>query len=740
VRQDAADSQDCGSSEVNETVTRLVRSSQARDYQQVSRGLMQLVELGSVPVHLLQPVLNELATTLPQAGGQPNVVTPDIVSELAYQLSNAYRQLNLSSCNLCTKSVMQIMKALADIAVLTADKLSPQSMSNLAFAFGCLHVRNDQLMSLIAAEVLVKIDRFDHRHLSNTAWAFARCGLWNKELAQALAQKSKEKIATFSPKSLSNICWATAQWGAREDELMEVIAKEVISKHASFTPSSMATTAWASATLHFKHDELMTVISRESLKNIAKFEKQDLTHLAWAYANLRIQDAPLFEAIMDSIRRNISGTRPSELANIAWAITKNQFAEHDVMTLLAEEATPQIGNFKTAEITMLTWAFAVSGVKHLEMMTEIGLKVARRVNKFSSAQLAQVAWAFGALSMRHETFCMALSEGKETIVEDASAHSLQQFVWSFAMSQIRDEVFMEMAMPKIVAEISRLKPLSLIRTLWAYNTLMVDRPELVEAIIAAAVENIEDFSLKGLMRLVDSVNVSCSSGKLPSQDKLEEVMQERMEKLAELLEQSCPDFQSLNQPLSTGIAEQLLDRSFGHHFNLKGTQYMLSRLHFKMPCYSFIARCNKRVKCQECLEYAAVEVEVKLSTSEQDKARRTLFVHGADDKLGEGEVCRVWNMLNMNSEPLWVGEKQSNSSRKVLQLALADACALIFSELGVDRTSEEECKAVTGVMRILLTMVPTLSCFLLLLQVRARFPQVRIDFVEVLTEYTSLAP
>eukprot|EP00913_Durusdinium_trenchii_P023832 g22381.t1 len=160
--------------------------------------------------------------------------------------------------------------------------------------------------------------------------------------------------------------------------------------------------------------------------------------------------------------------QPAEIANMAWALAKSHLVREPIMR------------------------------KDLQLMLEIGSKVSQRCSKFTPPQLSHIIWAFGALGMRHIDLCESVAKCCQSafVTTDNSgtsynANSLTQVVWGFASVQYRN------------SGVSALKPLALWRCASAYNSMLMNNKEIKQAILVEACNKKNDFSLKGLTRLLE---------------------------------------------------------------------------------------------------------------------------------------------------------------------------------------------------------------------------------------------
>jgi len=627
----------------------------------------------------------------------------------------------LGKLQLTDPIVVELLKRIAEITQYQADRFSPHDMAGIVWGFASLGVRNEALMSVIAAEIVNKISEFDQRQLSNAAWAFAKCGLWNEQLVNAIAEESLSKISTFTAQSLSHISWAMAQWATRKDDLMAAITTEVRKKTGEFQPAPLAMTAWSCASLQIKDVHLMSTISAKAISKIKAFKTQDVAHLAWAFANLRMQDQQLFNVMAEEVQQNIKGSLPSELANIAWAFSKNNFAHEPLMNLIANEAVSQLRIFKAAEIAMLSWAFAVAGLPRKQLMSEVGAQVSKRIERFSGPQLSHITWAFGALSLRHSEFLQTLSAHVHLTLSAFRPQALANIAWAFAMLTFRDDDLLRAMAPEIARDASELRPLALARCAWAYRVLAVRNTELMAAITVEALHKVQEFPTKALAKLVDSVYISP-----PAREHvlLEEALGARLAHLSSFFKDAWrPGGQALSMS-TENYSASLMD--FGLlDCGIVGTPMLLSQLAIELPSLAFIRRCRARewAKCQQDRDFRTNRefTVAQVAVSALDRPLHDWVIRYSDGAEDREPTRGHWL--------LQVDLPGSTGGSDPTYLVLAEICDRLFG-LGVDLNSVDACRAVSGTVQLLATVLPDVSTVGVMHQFAMWFPHVTLEFAE----------
>jgi len=115
---------------------------------------------------------------------------------------------------------------------------TPQGLSNMAWAFAQIAVRDVPFLCEIATACVDKMAEFSSQALSNTAWAFAT--LWCRDVPLLTAIEYHVEGTDFQPQELSNLVWAFA--------MLQISTPPV--EHAlvlDFSAQQLANTIWAFA-------------------------------------------------------------------------------------------------------------------------------------------------------------------------------------------------------------------------------------------------------------------------------------------------------------------------------------------------------------------------------------------------------------------------------------------------------------------------------------------------------------
>eukprot|EP00928_Gymnodinium_smaydae_P098472 TRINITY_DN9162_c4_g1_i1.p1 TRINITY_DN9162_c4_g1~~TRINITY_DN9162_c4_g1_i1.p1 ORF type:complete len:989 (-),score=122.07 TRINITY_DN9162_c4_g1_i1:213-3179(-) len=635
----------------------------------------------------------------------------------------------IGKVQLSDQTVKGLLFNIAEVAKHRMDSFTPRDISGIVWRFVSLVVRPHDFMSLIAAEIVKKRRDFDPTQLATTAWAFAKCGLWNKHLANAIADECLEKIEVFYAKSLSHMAWAMALWGTRKDDLMNAIAIQVEGKIQDLTMTPLSMIAWSFASLQVQNPRLMAAISKEA-QRIRVFKAQDIAHLAWAFAKLSVQDNELFDLLSVEFRHLTTNAQPPVLAKTAWAFSKANVIDQELQAAIAIECVKQITKFKPGEITMLSWAFASTGEQHHQLMAEIGSQAVSKIRYYSPTQLSHIAWAFGALALRHEEFFKAIADLVTKKVALFSSGGLSDITWACAMIMYRDERMLRLAASQISKDIGVLRPLALTRCAWAYKALSVHSFQLLSAISEEAMRKLQDFPTKALVKLVDD------SYAKPAPE-LEEAVLVRTRKIASLMQKAW-----VNRASLTGTAMQMHGQDFKRlgvrDLGKVGTPLLLHLLNFDVPERSFMRWCFQQPWLDHVLQEQGKDTnDASASANAVTAARYELAFHGktAKDHVYADSNGVDEEEMSMKSLQLltWVDALDNSGGGVSMYRVLAELCTITAS-LDVDLQDEDACSEVTGSVQMLSSFVPCLASLGCLLQFTIIFPNVSVQFCELISE------
>ena len=103
------------------------------------------------------------------------------------------------------------------------------------------------LFTELSRVAISKIGSFKAQELSNIAWAFATLNIKDVALFTAISRAAVGKMGSFKAQELSNIAWAFATLNIKDVPLFTAISRAVMDKMGSLNTQDLANTAWAFA-------------------------------------------------------------------------------------------------------------------------------------------------------------------------------------------------------------------------------------------------------------------------------------------------------------------------------------------------------------------------------------------------------------------------------------------------------------------------------------------------------------
>mmetsp|Transcript_43783 Transcript_43783/g.103468 ORF Transcript_43783/g.103468 Transcript_43783/m.103468 type:complete len:857 (-) Transcript_43783:94-2664(-) len=721
ISRQQADSRESG---INQNLEELRRRDQSGHFTVTPQRAVQLI-------HLIQGVV------------EANQCSASQLTDIMYTMGKVY--LGIRSPEVAQATVM-IVQACGQKVKFRPEHMEPLDLSNVVMcvanmggggAGGVTGTKDDQLMSIVAAEVVKKILKFEPKELANTAWAFAKCGLWNDVLVRNISQQCVEKMREFQPVNLSTLAWAMAQWGAGSEDLFGKLSDVACSKMDQFQPANLAMISWAFSNVNLFDKQLSVKVSKRASSQLSKFKISELSHLIWAYANHKIDDADLFEAVSKDAAGKLSEAAPSELSNIAWAYAKVGIVPETLMHSIAEQAIDKISGFKAHEIAQLIWAFAVAGIASEKLMLVIGHEVAGDLTAYSAHQLSHIAWAFGAVSMRHQAFFDGLCEYALARIQDFKAHGLSNLIWAMAMVGHRNEELSSKAAEEIVRTSGELRPVGFSRCTWAWRKNLAHMPDLQKAFTTEALKKERDFGTKILVKFADARFPSATPEEM---QKLLRVLEVRIEEVTSFLTGRWPNNNNGPRVDPRQMDVQEYSRSANSYgipdFGITGTPIALKQLQIGNVSRLFM------LKCLQSLQTLEEEETERKTQGGMDRAfmEYNLVVDGQPPVPVVGFLTQQPQRKDAARESLktqWlhaVEQPTRPGTPEMLQpvhALLAELVNTIEKHVQMDDiVAQKDSGKVKGVVEILTTVPPSLSCIGVMWQFNVLFQNVTVKFTD----------
>jgi len=196
-------------------------------------------------------------------------------------------------------------------------------MSNTAWAFATLGLRDAPLLNAIAASAIAMMSEFEGnvQNLSNTVWSFASRQVVHHPLMASISAPSLRTIHLFDPQTLSNTAWAFAKVGVQDETLLYSIASASINMITAFDGQNLANIAWSFSIMTVTHMPLIQAIASSALSRIKDLGTQSLADLAWACSQHCEVDFAAVSLLVDRLKEAVdllSSALPATLEAPAW--------------------------------------------------------------------------------------------------------------------------------------------------------------------------------------------------------------------------------------------------------------------------------------------------------------------------------------------------------------------------------------------------------------------------------------
>lgn len=583
----------------------------------------------------------------------------------------AFAKLDLKNDDLIAAISEEIIKKIYDT--------SPQQLANSAWAFGKMLKYDEHMMTAVAEEVIRRLQEFNGQHIMNTVWACAKLGFLHVDLMSAVSEAAQGMLDDFTPQHLSITAWAYATLGFRDLKLMDAIAEEVLKTLRAFRPQNIANTAWAFATLDYPHRKLLDAISKYAISRFDEYNQQHMSNLLWAFAALQIFDLPLMDAIAEQVMTRAQEFDPQGLSNIACSFALLDYHHQGLFEAVSVASLTRIRDFNPRDLENLAWAYAKLKISDRSLFDAISKECVSKINDFNSLDLSNTAYAYANLGIKDERLMEALAE-------------------------------------KSIREKNNFPPLAMACISWAYSTLGINHEALFNAIAEMAVMKIKRIDLQFLVTLVDVEE-------LPCQHDLGRRLGAVLYHILEALPRTPEAWR--DESYTKFLYELKIDG-----FGAVGTRFMYSRMGIDQPSEDFkeLALQQLRNLCSRSripgagrdifAAFAEYEFEVPGCT---DPSLHGSILKDLGDPAPQRWSERGW-LVTANQ--LKVGT-HLNRARQPTYAIFEELCCLL-DKLGAMGFSERRSQ-ITGKVRLLSTAAPCVGCIGAMCQFRQLLPQVVIE-------------
>lgn len=301
--------------------------------------------------------------------------------------------------------------------------MTPQGLSNIAYAMASLGHADFRLFERLAAMPAQELAAFDVQALSNLAWSLATLGCRNMELLDRIVREGLRRAHHMLPQHLSNVLWALATLGYQDAAVVSAYVQHVTARLSEFSPQGLSNTAWALAKLSsigFQasnqqpltgrdsdgrvYQELYRRIADAAVPKIAEFSTQGLANLIWAFASAGCYHEALMSAASQQLQRSASSLNPQHCSVAAWSFATLRHHDQPLFESLLELVAAELQRADAAAVqpqtvANLLWAAARVG-QPLGHSSKVFVRAALRLlPKMPQQELCNTFWALGALQL-----------------------------------------------------------------------------------------------------------------------------------------------------------------------------------------------------------------------------------------------------------------------------------------------------------------------------------------------------
>jgi hypothetical protein len=247
-------------------------------------------------------------------------------------------------------------------------EFNAQNLSNVAYAFALLHVRDEALFGRLSIDVSNRdLSTFNAQDVSNLVWSFASldvraAGLFDK-MAASLCRRG---LGDLTEQAIANVVWSFATLGVKHAAFFDGVARECTRRDlTTFNAQDVSNLCWSFATLDVSAVDLFDKVAASiSKRGLADFVAQNLSILAWSFATAQVHAPLLTGALVEEVlARDLESFNSQALANLAWSMaTLGVFLPSFTGKLARECAQRPASAFPAQNVCNVTWAFACAGM------------------------------------------------------------------------------------------------------------------------------------------------------------------------------------------------------------------------------------------------------------------------------------------------------------------------------------------------------------------------------------------
>lgn len=467
--------------------------------------------------------------------------------------------------------------------------IDTRSLTNCAWAFAKLDMKNDELLEAISEEVIKKIYDSSPQQLANSVWSFAKLLKYDEHMLTVVADEVMRRLLEFNGQHIMNVIWACAKLGFLHVDMLSAISHHSQHMLDDFTPQHLSITAWGYATLGFKDLKLMEAISQEVQKTLRAFRPQNIANTAWAFATLDLRNEELLGAISKFAIPRLHEYNQQHMSNLLWAFASLQIFDQPLMNAVAQEVVQRCHEFDPQGLSNIACSFALLDYPHQPLLEAISAAALARISDFNPRDLENLAYAYAKLQVHDAPLLEAIAQNSLSKLYDFNSLDLANTVFAYATLGIKNEALMDAIAARTIEMVANsFPPLAMTATAWAYSTLGLKHDRLFEAISQEVTRKVARIDLQYLVTLVDIAELPC-----------QETLARRLGAVLYHILEAFP--KSPEAWRTESYVEFLVDLKVDG-FGAIGTQFLYSRMDINEPSLSFRSNALEQLResAQRC--------------------------------------------------------------------------------------------------------------------------------------------
>jgi hypothetical protein len=292
---------------------------------------------------------------------------------------------------------VSLYKDLCDVAILFANKLDPQGMSNSIWAIATLGV---DFSGLALVPVLIKrcislSAELDAHCIANCLWSVATLGvkITGEDVVHFLFTRCLEIAKCLTAQGVSNVLWSMAKLEMSNRDLIPILYDMCIKIASDLTPQGISNILWAMSSLdeEFVRDDTLSVLMDACLEHMMILSANDISFLFRYLAILRVSESKFVQQLSTVCIIKAKELSALNASTCLWAVATLgcEITGHEVIPILINVCLEKVQYFNDQSLVGSFWALAcLEQNKHEQLSTLLQLSISNRFSFMDSVEHA----------------------------------------------------------------------------------------------------------------------------------------------------------------------------------------------------------------------------------------------------------------------------------------------------------------------------------------------------------------